>query len=103
MPHLHHERRDQASDRSIRAIFPGSTARGGALAPAALPQEPAPLRERVDGRQPPRTLHRHADDQRHVRGDIDVRAPQWGNWQLLERRVMLQQGWNTVTITRGTF
>ena len=27
----------------------------------------------------------------------------WGNWQLLERRVDLRAGWNTVTVTRGTY
>nr|WP_269205273.1 family 43 glycosylhydrolase [Motilibacter aurantiacus] len=27
----------------------------------------------------------------------------WGNWQLNEQRVQLRQGWNTVTLTRGTY
>ncbi|RKS80063.1 carbohydrate-binding protein with CBM35 doain [Motilibacter peucedani] len=27
----------------------------------------------------------------------------WGNWQLSEQRVQLKKGWNTVTLTRGTY
>jgi arabinan endo-1,5-alpha-L-arabinosidase len=27
----------------------------------------------------------------------------WGNWQMVEHQVKLQKGWNTVTLTRGTF
>jgi hypothetical protein len=33
-------------------------------------------------------------------GEVTYRHTQWGNWQTVARRVVLQQGCNTVTLTR---
>jgi arabinan endo-1,5-alpha-L-arabinosidase len=36
-------------------------------------------------------------------GTLTFAHTTWGNWQVLERRVSLKKGWNTVTLTRGTY
>ena len=36
-------------------------------------------------------------------GTITLAHTTWGNWQLSEHRVLLNQGWNTVTITKVTY
>ena len=36
-------------------------------------------------------------------GVVTLAHTTWGNWQIVEQQVRLQKGWNTITLTRGTY
>lgn len=105
---------------NARVVDDASASGGAKVGGMDFPDSSIQVRIRADKAGPTTLAIRYANGSTDADGHrvqstdllaVNDTAPQvvtfahttWGNWQLLERRVTLQAGWNTVTLTRGTY